>query len=77
MRLKSAIKSVNNPNITRGDIEKILIGAQEYSALNDKFGKLRSQLSTFAGLITSQFNGLRSQGIRFEHESNLFELLKG
>jgi DNA repair exonuclease SbcCD ATPase subunit len=77
VRLKSAVKSVNNPNITRADIEKILIGAQEYSVLDDKFTKLRTQLSTFAGLITSQFSTLRGQGIRFEYESNLFELLKG
>lgn len=67
VRLKSAIKSVNNPNITRSDIEKILIGAQEYSTLEGKYNQLRTQLTTFSGLITSQFDKLRSQGIRFEH----------
>lgn len=45
--------------------------------MDDKFTKLRSQLTTFAGLITGQFDKLRAQGIRFEYESNLFELLKG
>ncbi len=28
VKLKSAIKSLNNPNVTRGEIEQILIGAQ-------------------------------------------------
>jgi hypothetical protein len=45
--------------------------------LEDRFNKLRTQLTTFGGLITGQFDKLRAQGIRFEYESNLFELLKG
>ena len=28
VRLKSAIKSLNNPSVSRGEIEQILIGAQ-------------------------------------------------
>lgn len=76
VRLKSAIKSVNNPNVSRAEIEQILIGAQEYRALDDKYGKLRTQLTTFSGLITSQFDKLRSQGVRFEYENNLLELLR-
>jgi chromosome segregation ATPase len=34
VRLKSAFKSVSNPNITRQELEKILIGAQEYRVLD-------------------------------------------
>lgn len=34
-------------------------------------------MSSFAGLINNQFEKLKSQGIRFEYESNLSALLKG
>jgi len=34
-------------------------------------------MSSFAGLISSQFEKLRGQGVRFEYESNLTSLLKG
>lgn len=75
VRLKSAIKALNNPNVPRTEIEQILIGAQEYRALDDKYTKLRAQLSTFGGLVRSQFDRLKTSGVKFEYESNLSQLL--
>ena len=75
VRLKNGIKSLNNPNVSRQDIEQILIGAQEYRTLDEKYSKLRSQLSTFGGLVRSQFDKLKSSGVKFEYESNLNQLL--
>lgn len=53
-----------------------MVGTQQIRAVEDKYNNLRSQLSAFAGLVTSQFDKLRAQGIRFEHESNLSALLQ-
>ena len=75
VRLKSAVKALNNPNVSRGDIEQILIGAQEYRVLDDKYTKLKNQLSTFNGMLRSQGDKLRSSGINFGFESNLSQLL--
>ena len=67
----------NNPNLTKADLEKLLIGAIEYTTLEEKYTSLRTQMSTFAGLMKSQFDKLRSQNIRFDYESNLNQLLTG
>ena len=72
VRLKSAIKALNNPNVQRAEIEKILIGAQEYSALDDKYNKLKAQLSTFNGLLRTQ---MRTSGAKFDFENDLNRLL--
>ena len=75
MRLKSSIKALNNPSVTRADIEQILIGAQEYRALDDKYSKLKNQLATFSGMFRSQGDRLRSSGINFGFETNMNQLL--
>lgn len=75
VRLKSSIKSLNNPSVSRAEIEQILIGAQEYRTLDDKYAKLKAQLATFSGLVRTQFDRLRTSGVKFEYESNLNQLL--
>lgn len=75
VRLKSAIQSLNNPNVSKSDIQKLLVGAQDYQTLDTKYSQLRTQMSTFGGLVSSQFAKLRSSGVRFEYESNLNQLL--
>ena len=75
VRLKSAIKALNNPSVSRGEIEQILVGAQEYRVLDDKYNKLKTQLSTFNGMLRSQSDKLRSSGVNFGFESNLSQLL--
>lgn len=76
VRLKSTIRSLNNPNVSKQEIEQILIGAQEYRALDDKYQKLRAQLTTFGGLFRSQFEKVRNiPGVKFEFESSLNQLL--
>lgn len=65
VRLRSTFKSVSNPNISKAELEQILIGAVQFQALEDKYSRLRTQLSTFGGLIRTQFDRLRSTGVRF------------
>jgi len=76
VRLNAAFRKVQNPNISRADIESILVGSSQIREVEDKYNRLRSQLSAFSGLVNTQFEKLRSQGVRFEYESNLKALLR-
>jgi chromosome segregation ATPase len=76
VRLNAAFRRVQNPNITKAEIESLLVGTAQIRAVEDKYNRLRTQLSSFAGLVNSQFEKLRAQGIRFEYESNLSALLR-
>lgn len=66
VRLKSALKAVSNPSLSRADLDKLLIGAVEYQALDEKFNKLRAQFATVGGLVRSQFDRLRTSGARLD-----------
>jgi DNA repair exonuclease SbcCD ATPase subunit len=77
VRLNASFRKLQNPNISRADIDSLLIGTVQFTAIENKYNNLRNQLSAFAGLVNTQFEKLRSQGIRFEYESNLNSLLKG
>lgn len=66
VRLKSALKTVSNPSLSRADLDKLLIGAVEYQALDEKFNKLRAQFATVGGLVRSQFDRLRTSGARLD-----------
>lgn len=74
--MNAAFRKVQNPNVSRADIESLLVGTLQFRSVEDKYNKLKSQLSAFSGLVTSQFDKLRAQGIRFEYESNLTALLR-
>lgn len=76
VRINGAFRKVQNPNITKAEIESILIGSVQIRGVEEKYNKLRSQLSAFSGLVNTQFEKLRAQGIRFEYESNLTALLR-
>lgn len=76
VRINGAFRKVQNPNITKAEIESILIGSVQIRGVEQKYNKLRSQLSAFSGLVNTQFEKLRAQGIRFEYESNLTALLR-
>ena len=75
VRLKGVIKATNNPNISKGDLDRLLIGAVEFQALNDKFAKLKTQFSSIGGLLKTQFASLRSSGARLDQEANINQLL--
>ena len=75
VRLKSALKTVGNPNVTRDDINKIVVGYTELSALQERFDKLKTQFVSVGGLIRTQFDRLRSSGAKLDYESNLTQLL--
>jgi hypothetical protein len=68
---------VNNPNVSKSDIEKLLVGAVEFQALDDKFNKLKVQFGAIGGLIRTQFDRLRNSGARLDQESSINQLLNG
>lgn len=76
VRLNANFRKVQNPNITKAEIESLLVGTSQIRAIEEKYNRLRTQLGSFAGLVSTQFEKLRSQGIRFEYESNLTSLLR-
>jgi hypothetical protein len=76
VRLTSVIKSVNKPNITKNELERLCIGVVDYERLNEKYTNLRNQLQSFGSLFRTQVERLKSQGARFENEGVLDELLR-
>jgi hypothetical protein len=75
LRLKSAFRSINDPKISKADIERLITGAPDIRTLEGKYNSLRDQLATFGGLVKTQFEAIRNSGIRFEHESTLSKLI--
>ncbi len=56
---------MNTPNASKIDLDKLLIGVVEYQSLEDKYNKLRVQFGAVGGLIRTQFDRLRSSGLKF------------
>lgn len=75
-RLTSAVRAVQNPNITKGELERLTVGAVQFSDLEEKYGRLRAQMVNFAGLFRGQMDKLRSSGVKFEHEAALDQLIR-
>lgn len=67
---------MNTPNLKPTDLEALLHGIIDYQNLEEKYNRLRVQLSTFAGLVKTQFDALKQNGIKFEHEFKLTQLLR-
>lgn len=55
VRLNAAFRKVQNPNISKADIESLLVGSAQIKAVENKYNKLRSQLASFSGLVSNQF----------------------
>ena len=76
-RLQGVVRSFNGKtSVSSADLDRLLIGAKDYYALDEKYGNLKAQLSALGGLIHQQFDSLRGKGIRFEHENELNRLLR-
>lgn len=75
--MTSVIKSVNNPNVSKSELERLCIGAVDFEKLSEKYTSLRGQLQSFGSLFRTQSEKLRSQGIKFENEATLDALLRG
>lgn len=63
------MKAMDRSNVTRSDIEKILLVSTESRNAQENLAKLQGQLLAFAALTKTQFEKLRGQGIRMEFES--------
>jgi hypothetical protein len=55
---------VQNNNISKLDLDKLTIGAPQYSALEEKYNRLRGQMQSFGSLYKSQIDQIRTSGIR-------------
>lgn len=77
VRLSAALKAVNNPSVSKAELERLSIGAVQYSALEEKYTKLRGQLQSFSSLFKTQLDKLRTSGVKFENEATLDQLLRG
>lgn len=77
VKLKGVIKSISNPNVSRQDIDKLLVGYNEFTALESKYNGFKAQFASFAGLVRTQFDKLRSSGVKFEYDAQLSTLLAG
>lgn len=74
--MTSVIRAVNNPSISKGDLEKLTVGAVQVYDLDEKYNRLRASMSNFAGLFRGQLDKLKSSGVRFEHEAALDQLIR-
>lgn len=68
---------MQNPNVSKQELERLSVGAVQYYALDEKFNRLKSQVASFSGLIRGQFDKLKTTGVKFEHDSQLDLLLRG
>ena len=75
-RLNTVLKAVNNPNISKLELERLTIGAVEYSKLEEKYARLRGQMASFSSLFKTQLDKLRNSGVKFENEATLDQLLR-
>lgn len=75
--MTSVVKSVNNPNVSKAELERLSIGAVNYEKISEKYANLRGQLQSFGSLFKTQIEKLRSQGVKFENEATLDSLLRG
>lgn len=75
--MTSVVKSVNNPSVSKAELERLSIGAVNYEKVSEKYANLRGQLQSFGSLFKTQIEKLRSQGVKFENEATLDSLLRG
>lgn len=64
VRLTSIIKTINSSTLSKQDLERLTIGALQVASTEEKMGRLRNQMSVFGGLMRSQFDKLRSSGVK-------------
>lgn len=76
VRLGAALKAVNNPSVSKAELERLSIGAVQYTALEEKYTRLRGQLQSFSSLFKTQLDKLRTSGVKFENEATLDQLLR-
>jgi hypothetical protein len=58
------IKTVQNPNISKLDLDRFTVGAVQYAALEEKYNRLRGQLQSFGSLYKTQLDQIRQSGLR-------------
>lgn len=76
VRLTSVVKSVNNANISKVDLDRLCINVVDYEKLSEKHNNLKNQLISFGSLFRTNLDKLKTQGVRFENEAALDSLLR-
>lgn len=59
LRLNSVIKGIQNPNVSKTDIDRLLISTLDMINKEKEMASLRNQLTGLNGLITKQFEMLK------------------
>jgi hypothetical protein len=77
VRLTSVIKSVNNPNVNKAELDRLCINVADYEKLSERHNILKNQVASFGSLFKTQLEKLKSQGVRWENEGALETLLRG
>lgn len=65
VRLTASLKLTNNPNINKADIDRLSAGYLQFSALEEKYARLRGQLQSFGSLFKTQIDKLKVSGVKF------------
>ena len=76
VRLTSVVKSVNNPSVSKADLDRLCINVVDYEKLSERFNNLKNQVTSFGSLYKTQVDKLKTQGVRFENEATLDTLLR-
>ena len=74
--MTSVVKSVNNSNVSKVELERLCINVVDYEKLSERHNNLKGQLLSFGSLFRTQLEKLKSQGVKFENESTLDNLLR-
>lgn len=64
------------PRLGAPDVDKLFAGAKEYHKLEDAFNFLKKRMAIFAGLISRQFDKLRSEGVSIDNQALISQVLK-
>jgi len=76
VRLTSVVKSVNNSNVSKADLDRLCINVVDYEKLSEKHNNLRNQIQSFGSLFRTELDKFKTQGVRFQHEAALDTLLR-
>ena len=69
------VKAINNPHITREDIDNLLLNHIETVNLHKQTQKLKSKTAASHSLLKTHLEDLKLKGVKVEHEDKLRTLI--
>ncbi len=74
-RLNEVVKTLNNPHVTREEIDNLLLSHFETVNLHKQTQKLRSKTTASHHLIKTHLEDLKLKGVKVDHEDKLRDLI--